>query len=494
MVTTQRRFLFPVFALVGLMACSGSSSSDTPTSSTGGATAPAGGSSGGSTGSASSSSGGATAIFSSGGATGSPTTGSGGDVVASSGGDTGPAASSGGDTGPATTDGSGGVTGTGPTGGSTGTVGSAGGAPQPAGGTIPTGYPAPTAANVMSCMSAMPTTAGRCPGGGVGPVCLQCLYGGNTYNNAQTPTADGTAKAGNYLVSVRLGGAMAGVTSVAAESSRGLLMPVMTAPGEMKDFAFVVNVRAMEGQPNHAGGPGGYPGLDLFFSGTAMGAPQVNSVGYALATAATKPIMVYMASDSTECDQTGNVFGGWGQMFPEFFDAPIGIANYGNSGASSSSFYGAYWSMIKKVWTAGDYAFIQFGHNDKGVADATVQANLEKYVSDAQAAGVIPILVSPPARVQFTGTMDGDQSSLHAVSAMGAAAAKNVAYIDLTALSVAWYNSLGSKAAALMFHANGTDATHTNLPGGEHLASLVAGDIKKQNLPIAKYLRAGAVP
>src|ERR1700690_465754 len=230
MVTTQRRFLFPVFALVGLMACSGSSSSDTPTSSTGGATAPAGGSSGGSTGSTTSSSGGATAIFSSGGATGSPTTGSGGDVVASSGGDTGPgpAASSGGDTGPP--------------GGSTGTVGSAGGAPQPAGGTIPTGYPAPTAANVMSCMSAMPTTAGRCPGGGVGPVCLQCLYGGNTYNNAQTPTADGTAKAGNYLVSVRLGGAMAGVTSVAAESSRGLLMPVMTAPGEMKDFAFVVNV------------------------------------------------------------------------------------------------------------------------------------------------------------------------------------------------------------------------------------------------------------
>src|ERR1700690_2125976 len=244
MVTTQRRFLFPVFALVGLMACSGSSSSDPPTSSTGGATAPAGGSSGGSTGSTTSSSGGATAIFSSGGATGSPTTGSGGDVVASSGGDTGPgpAASSGGDTGPTTTDGSGGVTGTGPTGGSTGTVGSAGGAPPPARGTIPTGYPAPTAPNGMSCMSAMPTTAGRCPGGGVGPVCLQCLYGGNTYNNAQTPTADGTAKAGNYLVSVRLGGAMAGVTSVAAESSRGLLMPVMTAPGEMKDFAFVVNV------------------------------------------------------------------------------------------------------------------------------------------------------------------------------------------------------------------------------------------------------------
>jgi lysophospholipase L1-like esterase len=431
-------------------------------------------------------------------------------VNSGSGGET-TSASSGGDTSSTPPDATGGKTGspTDGTGGATATAGKGGGTPaaggatvtpgggtnlMPAGGTIPASYPQPTAMNVMSCMSAMPTTAGLCPGGGPGPVCLQCLFGGNTYNNAQTPTADATAKAGDYLVSVRLGGAMAGVTSVAAESSRGLLMPVATGPGEMKDFAFVVNVRAMEGQPNHAGGPGGYPGLDLFFSGNAMGSPQVAGIGYALAGAGAEKIMVYMASDSTECDQTGNVFGGWGQMFPEFFDAPIGIANYGNSGASSSSFYGGFWGQIKQHWTKGDYAIIQFGHNDKGVADSAVQANLEKYASDAIAAGVTPIIVSPPARVQFTGTMEGDQSSLHAAAAQAAAMAKGAAYIDLTALSVAWYNSLGSKTEALKYHANMSDATHTNLAGGEKIAALVAGDIKKQNLPLAKYLRAGTVP
>ena len=57
-----------------------------------------------------------------------------------------------------------------------------------------------------------------------------------------------------------------------------------------------------------------------------------------------------------------------------------------------------------------------------------------------------------------------------------------------TATSVAWYNTLGSEAAALKFHANG-DKTHTNLPGADKLASLVAGAIKTQNLALAKYLR-----
>ncbi len=333
-----------------------------------------------------------------------------------------------------------------------------------------------------------------CAGQETTGVCIECLFGGSTYNTTQTATADGTSEAGNYLVTVDVGGAAAGSTYISAESERGLLAPVTTAAGQMIEYAFVVNVRAMEGQPNHVGGPGGYPGLDLFFYGPAATPPQVSAVGYQLFAAATKPIMIYMASDSTECDQTGGAFGGWGQMLPEFFLPPIGISNWGNSGASSSSFYGAYWGDIKSHWTAGDYAMIQFGHNDKGVPDATVQANLEKYITDAIAANVTPIIVSPPARVQFgTGTVDGDQSSLHEAAGKAAAAAHNVAFIPLTDLAVTWYNTLGSQAAALKFHANGTDATHTNLAGGQKLAALVAGSIQSQNLPLAKYLRPGAV-
>ena len=76
---------------------------------------------------------------------------------------------------------------------------------------------------------------------------------------------------------------------------------------------------------------------------------------------------------------------------------------------------------------------------------------------------------------------------------MDAAKAEDVTYVDLTSLSTAWYNTLGSQAAALKYHANDSDGTHTNLVGAEKLASLVANNMKDQNLPIAKYLRLSAL-
>jgi len=382
--------------------------------------------------------------------------------------------------------GTGGASGKGGTGGgSVGTGGSStdtgGNGGSPATG-IPTGYPPPTAENAAKC-STVAMSGGYCPGGGSGPTCIQCLFGGSTYNTSESPPppAEATAAAGDYLVTVQLG-AQAPVY-VSAESSRGLL-----AEGAASTtYGFVVDVRGMEGQPNHSGGAVGYPGLDLFFSGPA--GLKVSGIGYALPTSATKPVMVYIASDSTTCDQTGNAYAGWGQMLPQYFKPPVGIANYANSGASSSSFYSAFWGQIKAKWKAGDWVLIQFGHNDKNISDATVQANLEKYVADAQAANVTPILISPPARAQFSGSTVSGQSSLHAAAAKAAAAAKGCGYIDLTALSVAWYNSLGSASAALKFHALGSDVTHTNLAGADKLAGLVAGAIKTQSLGLMKYLR-----
>jgi lysophospholipase L1-like esterase len=261
-----------------------------------------------------------------------------------------------------------------------------------------------------------------------------------------------------------------------------MLQSVVTTPGQSLTYAFVVNVRDMEGQPKHAGGPGGYSGLDLFFSGKN---PEVSAIGYALADATTKPIMVYIASDSTACDQTGGAFGGWGQMLPEYFGPPVGISNYANSGASSGGY--PFWSDISSRWTKGDWIMIQFGHNDKTDTDADVENNLTPHVKAALAAGVNPIMVSPPARA--TSIPIGDQTSLHAAAAKAIATANNVPFIDLTALSTAWYDTLSSKTEAMTYHANGTDQTHTNLPGAEKIAGLVAKAIKDQNIGLAQYLR-----
>jgi lysophospholipase L1-like esterase len=367
-----------------------------------------------------------------------------------------------------------------------GTTGAAGAAGNPSTSGIPAGYPAPTPDNYAKCQKVAIGTNDACGGQPSGNICIECLFGGTDYNPSETtPTAAATSAAGNYVVTVQLGGAAAGDTYISAESTRGMLKSVATTAGQSLEYAFVVNVRAMEGQPKHAGGPGGYPGLDLFFSGKN---PEVTAIGYALATTATKPIMVYIASDSTTCDQTGGAFGGWGQMLPEFFGPPVGIANYANSGASSGGY--PFWGDISSRWTTGDWIMIQFGHNDKSpVTDADVENNLNPRVKAALAAGVHPIMVSAPARLQ--GIPVPDQSSLHAVALKAVATANSVPFIDLTALSTAWYDGLGMTKTQVLtaYHAGGTDQTHTNLPGAEALAGLVAKAIKDQNIGLAPYLR-----
>ena len=487
MATAPRLSLLPLLTLVGLMACS--STSEPPQGGSGGvAQGGAPGSGGTTTAGGSPTTGGTQStggIVTTGGIllTGG-TVNTGGTMNAGGIASTGGLIGTGGTLAKGGTPGSGGKTGSGGIAATGGSAGGAGGAPPSTG--VPAGYPAPTADNYAKCQKvAVGGTGNACAGQPTGNVCIECLFGGSDYNTSETtPTADATSEAGNYVVTVTLGGAAAGDTLVTAESSRGMLQSVTTTPGQSLEYAFVVNVRDMEGQPKHAGGPGGYPGLDLFFSGTN---PQVSAIGYTLADATTKPIMVYIASDSTTCDQTGGSYGGWGQMLPEYFGPPVGIANYANSGAASGDF--GFWSDISSRWTKGDWIIIQFGHNDKTDTDATVEANLTPHVTAAIAAGVNPIMVSPPARA--TSIPIGDQTSLHAAAAKAIATANNVPFIDLTALSTTWYDGLGMTKTQVLqaYHAGGTDQTHTNLAGGEKLAGLVANAIKTQNIGLAQYLR-----
>jgi len=404
--------------------------------------------------------------------------------------------------------GSGGTTGTGAGGdmaGHSGTGGSgamgghggAGGNPATGGtggaGSIPTGYPTPTPQSSAVCMSVAQTTSPVgtkvCPGGGDGPVCVECLFGGSMYNTSMTPTPQATMEAGNYAVTVTLGGAAAGSTQINAETNRVLLSPTSTSAGQSVTYAFVVNVRAREGQPTE-NTAAGYPGLDLFFSGPKADPPEVSAIGYAPVNATTKPVMVYIASDSTACDQTDTDYAGWGEALPQFFAPPVGIANYADSGESSVSFLAnsAEWGAVKSAMTNGDWVLIQFGHNDKTTSSATFQANITRMVEDAKAKGTTPVLVSPPARATYSGGTLTGQSGLHSADMQAVAKAQNVPYIDLTSITTTWYNQLGPNGWQ-QYHALGTDATHTNAAGAIKVAGFVAGAIKSQSIGLGQYLR-----
>ena len=63
----------------------------------------------------------------------------------------------------------------------------------------------------------------------------------------------------------------------------------------------------------------------------------------------------------------------------------VAVANYADSGETAGGFYTKFFPAARTAMKAGDYLFIQFGHNDqKDPADiASYQANLTKGIHQA---------------------------------------------------------------------------------------------------------------
>lgn len=298
--------------------------------------------------------------------------------------------------------------------------------------------------------------------------------------------------AGNYDVTVVLGGPAAANTTVLAEARRTLLGAVATQAGETRRFSFSVNVRQPEGEPIQAV-PAGTPGLDLYFVGGAGQVPALASIGF---SPSVEPLVIYIAGDSTVADQTDVAFGGWGQQLPQHFGFPVVVANYADSGESSGSFLNArpLFATIQSQLTAKDWVLIQFGHNDKLVAAADFHENITRLVTRVEARGASPVLITPVARAQFA----GNQVSPQHINGLGAdlpqiirqvAEQQSVPVLDMTAKTSEWLRENGPNGWRV-FHALGTDATHTNDAGALAEAAFVRDLIIDAKLePLVSRLR-----
>lgn len=439
--------------------CAGDSSLTGTPSGQGGTTATGGSSSTGGTSTGGTSTGG-TSVTASGGTpgTGGSRAGTGGS--SSSGGNPGSGGSGGtgaAGTGGTGTSGSSGNSGAGGTGG-----GSAGGA------TVDPTPVTPCATNELSMckMNATPTSVSFSI-----PYSIECHFGGSP---------------GNYEVTVELGGAAAGDTQVQAERRRPMLPEIMTAAGATQRYSFVTNVRTPEGEPIQSV-PAGIAGLDVYFGGMT---PQVTSICHQAIAA---PIVVYVAGDSTVCDQYTSGYASWGQHLPQFFVSPISIANYADSGESSVSFIhnNSLWGAIKSRLKPGDWVLLEMGHNDKTTSKATYESNMSSMANDATAAGAHPVFVTPISRATggcagqlVTAQMDIPQTLRDLGKSM------NIPVIDLTTATCNWFGTVGGPGAAKAgYYANGTDGTHTGPKGAQIFAGFVRDAIKASIPDLAKYLR-----
>jgi len=407
--------------------------------------------------------------------------------------------------------GSGGAQGSGkPPGSSGGTKSSDGGSATvpPSGGGEDSGAPS-SAGGSGGNEAGVPRTydGGSCPALGVPPtpstmtrqMCqpdatsggIACHFGGNP---------------GNYDVSFTLGGAAAGKTVVQAERVREMLAEVDTAAGQMPLYSMSVNVRQPEGQPDWAMAADGTPGLDMYFIGPS---PELTSIAFA--PAAASDVVLYIATDSTGCDQEGPTTAGWGQWLPQFFGYGLSVANYGNSGAlsecsaattacqTSAPYYSFYdnvkmWPAIKPLLKPGDVVLIEFAHNDKITPKAQFEANLNTYISETKAAGAIPILATPIPRNNWSSaTMMNPNQLVNDVGAdlpasiRSVGAAAKVPVIDILAETLAAFSAAG-EAKAAAYYADPT--THLSTVGANIVAGLIKAEIVKQNIyPLVCYLR-----
>jgi lysophospholipase L1-like esterase len=339
---------------------------------------------------------------------------------------------------------------------------------------------------------------------------------GHGFDLGTAPTADGrpfffsvAVPEGNHRVTVTFGAAdKSSVNTVKAESRRLMLASVPTAPGETLTRSFLVNVRNPNIPPPAPNAPGGTAvvlnereagsltwddRLTLEFNGAA---PAVRTVTIAPAEVPT----VFLLGDSTVTDQRWEDGASWGQLLTACFAPTVAIANHAESGETLKSFLtGLRLAKVLSQLKAGDWVFIQFGHNDQKqnwpqtYADAatTYPAYLRAYLAEVRLRGATPVLVTSPQRRTFDDrgrirNTHGDYPA--AVRAV--AAAEQVALIDLDRASTVLYEALGPAESARLFADGGRDATHHNALGAALLACAVAQGLRDANLPLAAHLAA----
>ena len=209
---------------------------------------------------------------------------------------------------------------------------------------------------------------------------------------------------------------------------------------------------------------------------------------------------VFLIGDSTVTDQPGEPAAGWGQMLPRFFSADIAIANHAESGETLKSFMTA--GRLAKVLEqlkAGDYLFIQFGHNDSknrwpqtyAAPDSTFPAYLKAVIAEARLRRAHPVLLTSMHRRKFDANGKViDTHGAYPPAVRKVAAEEQIPLIDLHTLSEAFYEKLGATGSAVAF----TDGTHHSNYGGYELAKIVVSEIQRQMPSLAAYLRCGSAP
>lgn len=230
---------------------------------------------------------------------------------------------------------------------------------------------------------------------------------------------------------------------------------------------------------------------------------------YAQNSSSDNKITVFTIGDSTMANKKASVAPetGWCQVFAAFVDQTVEIRNRAVNGRSTKSFIAeGRWKSVLDSLKAGDYVFIQFGHNDQKIQDTTryaepftaYRSNLERFVSESREKGAIPILFTSIVRRKFENGFLLDTHGDYPVAVRQLAAEQNVPLIDLQLMTVGVVTALGDEGSKNIylwtpptdkFPEGRKDDTHLNLEGANLVAKLAAQQLFLLDNSLAKHIR-----
>lgn len=221
-------------------------------------------------------------------------------------------------------------------------------------------------------------------------------------------------------------------------------------------------------------------------------------------------LTIFTIGDSTMANKKADVAPetGWCQAFPAFVDQNVEIKNRAVNGRSTKSFIvEGRWKAVLDSLKAGDYVFIQFGHNDQKIQDSTrytepftaYRENLERFVRETRDRAAIPILFTPIVRRKFKDGFLVDTHGDYPLVVRQLAANLKVPLIDLQLLTAGAVTALGDKASRSIylwtdatdkFPQGRKDDTHLNLEGATLEARLAAQQLMLLDRSLVKHVKA----
>jgi len=227
----------------------------------------------------------------------------------------------------------------------------------------------------------------------------------------------------------------------------------------------------------------------------------------AVAITAPARITVHLAGDSTMAEklESKRPETGWGEMLQQHFDtAAVRVVNHARNGRSTRTFISeGRWQQIVDSLHAGDYVFIQFGHNDASrdktdryTPPADYRSNLIKFVNETRSKGATLVLLTPVMRRRFDSTgVFRDSHREYPDIVRSVAKEMQVPLIDMHRTSEQMLRLFGPQASTALFlqlapgenpnYPNGIqDNTHFSPFGARVIAALAVEGIREARLPL----------